>query len=194
MIGVMAHWVVMLGFMVLAWILFDIAPGFAGKLKYQLTMGNVIGGLLFGGGAVLLIGCEIRSYMRVGLGYLNTWVGLMGFAVGYLPFTLFYGEHKEFLAATVMLPQYKIYELVSDSVLVHKAILFGWWVLILAGLVWLVCRGVRNTGVERNDLLFKNTEDLQVGIENEAGKNNGRIGEVGAPMPVPGLRPEPASR
>jgi len=194
MIGVMAHWVVMLGFMVLAWILFDIAPGFAGKLKYQLTMGNVIGGLLLGGGAVLLIGCEIRSYMRVGLGYLNTWVGLMGFAVGYLPFTLFYGEHKEFLASTVMLPQYKIYELVSDNVLVHKAILFGWWALILAGLVWMVRRGVRNTGVQQNDLLFKNTEDLQLGIENEAGKNNGRIGEVGAPMPVPGLRPEPATR
>ena len=46
-------------------------------------------------------------------------------------------------------------------------------------------RGVRNTGVQQNDLLFKNTEDLQLGIENEAGKNNGRIGEVTAPMPVP---------
>ena len=30
-------------------------------------VGNLLGGLLLGGGAVLLIGCEIRSYMRVGL-------------------------------------------------------------------------------------------------------------------------------
>jgi len=90
MIGVMAHWVVMLGFMVLAWILFDIAPGFA-------------------------------------------------------------------------------------------------------GLVWMVRRGARNTGAQQNDLLFKNTEDLQLGIENEAGKNNGRIGEVTAPMPVPGMTPVPAT-
>ena len=194
MIGVMAHWVVMLGFMVLAWILFDIAPGFAGKLKYQLTMGNVIGGLLLGGGAVLLIGCEIRSYMRVGLGYLNTWVGLMGFAVGYLPFTLFYGEHKEFLASTVMLPQYKFYELVSDNVLVHKAILLGLWVLILVGLVWMVRRGAQNTGAQKNEILFSNTEDLQLGIEVEAGKNDGRIGGVTAPMPVPAMIPASVTR
>jgi hypothetical protein len=32
----------------------------------------------------------IRSYMRVGLGYLNTWIGMIGFAVGYLPFTMNY--------------------------------------------------------------------------------------------------------
>lgn len=185
-IGVMAHWVVMLGFMVVAWVAFDIAPGFSGALKYQLTMGNVIGGVLLGSGAVLLIGCEIRSYMRVGLGYLNTWVGLMGFAVGYLPFTLFYSEHKEFLASTVMLPQYKIYELFTDNVMIHKIILSGWWVLILAGLVWMVRRGAHNTGTQRNDVLFRSTEELQLGIETEAGKNSGNVGEVTAPMPVPG--------
>ena len=94
---------------------------------------------------------------------------------------------------TVMMPQYKFYELVSDNVLVHKAILLGWWVLILVGLVWMVRRGVRNTGVQKNDLLFKNTEDLQLGIEIETGKNNGRIGEVTAPMPVPGMHPVPAT-
>lgn len=31
----------------------------------------------------------MRSYMRIGMGYLNTWAGFIGFAVGYLPFTLF---------------------------------------------------------------------------------------------------------
>ncbi|ADV79990.1 hypothetical protein Thebr_1421 [Thermoanaerobacter brockii subsp. finnii Ako-1] len=50
--------------------------------------------------AVLLIGCEIRTYMRIGLGYLGSWVGFLGFAVGYLPFTLFYEQHMNFLKAT----------------------------------------------------------------------------------------------
>jgi hypothetical protein len=40
--------------------------------------------------------------MRLGMLYLNTLVGFIGFAVGYLPFTLYYAEHKAFLNATIV--------------------------------------------------------------------------------------------
>ena len=46
--------------------------GFGGSVKYELTLGVPIGGFFLGFGAVLLIGCEIRSYMRLGMLYLNT--------------------------------------------------------------------------------------------------------------------------
>lgn len=89
LIGIFAHWIVLLAFVVIAWVFFDASPGFVGSITYQLTAGNLIGGLLLGLGAVMMVGCEVRSYMRIGMGYLNTMVGFMGFAIGYLPFTLF---------------------------------------------------------------------------------------------------------
>ncbi|MEW5963788.1 MAG: YeeE/YedE thiosulfate transporter family protein, partial [Pseudomonadota bacterium] len=109
MIGIIAHWLVMLGFVIVAWVLFGVQPGFVGDIKYQTTVGNLIGGVLLGAGAVMLVGCEIRSYMRVGMGYLNTWVGFMGFAVGYLPFTLYYQGHEGFLKASILIEPYKVY-------------------------------------------------------------------------------------
>ncbi len=54
----------------------------------------------------MLIGCEIRSYMRLGLGYTNALVGFIGFAIGYLPYTLFYDAHKAFLENTIFVQQY----------------------------------------------------------------------------------------
>ncbi len=192
MIGLAAHWVVMLGFIVAAWILFDVPPAFAGKVKYSLTAGSFIGGLLLGLGAVLLIGCEIRSYMRVGMGYLNTWVGFAGFALGYLPFTLYFKQHKEFLADTVLVgtngkwsDAYKVYELFGDNPVVHKIILLLWWLLLLLLLIWLLKRGYRNTGVPVQMIIHQSTEDDQRYIDEEAKKNNGLVNGVKAPQPVP---------
>lgn len=191
-IGISAHWVVMLGFILLAWSFFGVEPGFAGKVKYSLTYGNFIGGLLLGMGAVLLIGCEIRSYMRLGLGYLNTWVGFIGFAVGYLPFTLFYKEHKNFLSSTVLAgkngswtDKYKVYELFSDNIHVQQFILFLWWVLLLALTVYLIKRGMKNTGLRKVHIVHRSMEEAQNYIDEEAKKNNGIINGVPAPQPVP---------
>lgn len=136
-------------------------------------------------GAVLLIGCEIRSYMRIGLGYLNTWVGMIGFAVGYLPYTIYFKEHEAFAKSTLMIKDYKVYQLISSDVVIQQGILLLWLALISAGLFWLVRLGSRNTGMKHNDLLHRNTEDLQHGIDAEAARNNGRVGGVMAPMPVP---------
>lgn len=185
-IGVTASWVLMLAFIWGAWSFFGIKPGFESGLKEQLTAGNFIGGLLLGVGAVLLIGCEIRSYMRIGLGYLNTWVGLMGFAVGYLPFTLFYDQHIAFQKATTITETYKWYQLVfPDNVTAQQVMLFGWLAFLTWGLVQLIRLGVRNTGVSRSTLVHQSTEDLQLNIDAIAARNGGRVGGVTAPIPVP---------
>ena len=191
-IGIATHWVVMLAFVIIAWVFFDVGPAFAGKVKYSLTYGNFIGGFLLGMGAVLLIGCEIRSYMRLGMGYLNTWIGFIGFALGYLPFTLFYDEHKSFLKNTVLVgkngswsDKYKVYELFSSDPAIQKFILFLWWVLILLTLIWLIKRGLRNTGLQKVHLVHRSTEEQQWYIDEEAKKNDGYVNGVKAPMPVP---------
>ena len=185
MIGLLAHWVVMLGFIVLAWIIFDVSPGFEGALKYQTTAGNLIGGLLLGFGAVSLIGCEIRSYMRLGMGYLNTLVGFMGFAIGYLPFTLMYEQHKEFLSSSLMIETYKWYQFISpDSIAGQKLILALWWVFLLYGLIRMLKAGAKNTGVSTTSLLHKNTEDVQREIDETGKQQGGSINGVNVPAPA----------
>jgi hypothetical protein len=186
LIGVAASWVVMLSFMLGAWVFFGIKPGFEGGVKEQFTAGNLAGGLLLGMGAVLLIGCEIRSYMRIGLGYLNTWVGFMGFAVGYLPYTLFEREHVAFQEATLITATHKWYQLVfPDNVALQQLMLFGWLVLIVLLVGFLIRKGTRNTGLDRGMLLNRNMEDIQTHIDLVAARNGGRIGGVLAPVPVP---------
>ena len=185
-IGVTASWVLVSGFVWLMWVTGVAKPGFESGLKEQLTLGNVFGGLLIGFGAVLLIGCEIRSYMRVGLGYLNTWIGMIGFAVGYLPFTMNYKAHMTFLESNRWVETYKIYQLVfPDNVAMQQAML-GAWVLVLAGFLWALIRmGSRNTGAAEAEILNLSTEDLQLELDAQAKSGRGPVAQVGAPAPVP---------
>jgi uncharacterized membrane protein YedE/YeeE len=185
-IGVTASWVMVAGFVWLMWVLGFAKPGFEGGLKEQLTMGNIWGGLLIGSGAVLLIGCEIRSYMRVGLGYLNTWIGMIGFAIGYLPFTMNYKAHMSYLETTRMTETYKLYQwFFPDNLFMQQAMLGAWVLALTAFLLYLIRLGARNTGMSRDQIINLNTEDLQLGIDATAGKNGGRTGAYEAPARVP---------
>ncbi len=191
-IGLATHWIVMLGFIIAAWVFFGAEPAFAGKVKYSLTAGSLIGGLLLGMGAVLLIGCEIRSYMRLGMGYLNTMIGFLGFAVGYLPFTLFYKAHKHFLSSTViagkngsLTDKYKVYELFTDKVSGQQIILFIWWLFILFLLIYFIKKGLQNTGLKKVYLIHRSTEEAQEYIDREAVGHQGLVNGVPAPKPVP---------
>lgn len=193
-LGIATHWVVMLVFILIGWLVLGVHPGFEGGVKYSLTAGSFIGGLFLGLGAVLLIGCEIRSYMRLGMGYLNTLVGFMGFAVGYLPFTIFYKEHKAFLANTVLVGEngiwsetFKVYQLVTSNIVVQKLILVLWFAFLAWLLYFFIKKGMKNTGLSKAQLIHNNTEDLQTYIDNEAVKNNGFVNgtNVKAPANVP---------
>jgi hypothetical protein len=54
-----------------------------------LYWGHLLGGPLLAMGAVFMIGCEVRTYGRLGLGYGTALAALPGFYLGYLPYTLF---------------------------------------------------------------------------------------------------------
>lgn len=186
MVGIMASWVVMMVVIWFGWVFLGIPLGFEDGLRNYLTMGSLIGGLLLGMGAVMLIGCEIRSYMRIGMGYLNTWVGFMGFAFGYLPFTLFHDAHNSFFEQTIMIETHKWYHFIfPENVFGQQMVLLAWILLIVAGMVYLIRRGSEQTGVSHSALIGKSTEDLQAEIDRLAGKPGGRIGKTHAPVVVP---------
>ena len=163
--GVVTAWIITLGGLIFFWGVLGYKHGFTGSVKYQLTAGVPIGGFLLGAGAVLLIGCEIRSYMRLGLGYLNTWIGFIGFAVGYLPFTLFYDQHKAFLANTVMVEKYIWPELFTDSRSGQVAIAVVFFFALIALLRFLIKKGAEMTNTSTASIINKNTEDLQTEID-----------------------------
>ncbi len=194
-IGVVTTWVLMLGFMLVAWTFFGISPKLGTGLKAGLTVGNFLGGLSLGFGAVTLIGCEIRSYMRIGMGYLNTLVGFIGFAVGYLPYTLFSNAHHDLLNSTVIFGTHddgttglisdkrELYSLISDDPTIQKIIMFIWMILLVFFLRYLLKKGAKNIGLKPLHLVHLNTEDIQDTIDAE--KKDGKIGGVDAPTPVP---------
>lgn len=179
MIGIMASWLVMLSVIWFGWVFLGIRPGFESGLSNYLTLGSILGGILLGAGAVMLIGCEIRSYMRLGMGYLNTWVGFMGFAIGYLPFTLFQAEHIHFLQATIISDTYKWYHFVFPEYELGQQLMLLAWAGLIAYLMYvLIRRGMLQTGTSPASLLNKNTEDLQIEIDQHKDHS-------GDPMPVP---------
>ncbi len=186
MIGVVTTWVIMLAFMLIAWGFFNISPALGNSVKAGLTAGNFVGGLFLGFGAVTLIGCEIRSYMRIGMGYLNTLVGFMGFAIGYLPYTLFYDAHKQFLKSTVIFGNHgfisekkEIYSLITDNPTGQKLIMLAWMITLILFLRYLLKKGSKNVGLHPVDLVFNNTEDLQGLIDEKT--IDGKIGEIVSP-------------
>jgi len=195
MIGVVTTWVIMLVFMIIAWSFFNVSPALGTGVKAGLTAGNFIGGLFLGFGAVTLIGCEIRSYMRIGMGYLNTLVGFMGFAIGYLPYTLFYKAHKHFLESTVLFgtdssgapgffsDKRELYSLMTDDPTMQKVIMVVWMFMLIFFLRYLLKKGAGNIGLKPAQLLHLNTENIQGMIEMET--INGKIAGVDAPMSVP---------
>ena len=81
--------VVTFNLFIMAWWLlgYGTIPNAAGQAG--LYWGHLLGGPLLGMGAVFMIGCEVRTYARLGLGYSTALVALPGFYLGYLPYTLF---------------------------------------------------------------------------------------------------------
>jgi len=62
-------------------------PNAAGE--QGLYWGHLVGGPLLAMGAVFMVGCEVRTYARLGLGYMTALAALPGFFIGYIPYTLF---------------------------------------------------------------------------------------------------------
>ena len=56
--------------------------------EYGLYWGHIVGGPFLALGAVFMIGCEVRTYARLGLGYMTALAALPGFFIGYIPYTM----------------------------------------------------------------------------------------------------------
>lgn len=165
---VAAMWVIVSAFVLVTVYFLGMKHGFSGALKYELTLWVPIGWFFLGFGAVLLIGCEIRSYMRLGMLYLNTLIWFIGFAIGYLPFTLFLSEHKDFLANTAISkvlwtePVYTVPQLIAGNSHTGQTIVaIIWFIMLVLIFAWSIKAGKKYMGMKNAwEFLTKNTEEI----------------------------------
>lgn len=167
--GVLAAMVITSAFAVTAWLLFGVPLGYQqSPAKDMLNWSGVIGGLLLGAGAVFLIGCEIRTYMRLGLGYTNALIGFIGFAVGYVPFSLYYDAHVKFAAETLIITDTYTWAqwFFPGDLVMQKVFALLWVVMLLGLLVWTMKIGVRRLNAARAaQLMNRNTEEVETEVK-----------------------------
>ncbi len=126
-----------------------------------LYWGHIVGGPLLAMGAVFMIGCEVRTYARLGLGYMTALAALPGFFIGYIPYTLFQEQIdglllSEGLTDYITIPEWASYTLGGSELAWSVA----YSVLMIGILVFSFEAGRRFLKVKLKDVMTKNTDDL----------------------------------
>ena len=155
-IAVLVMW---LGF---GWPVPDAAPKPKG---WGLHVGHLLAAPCLAIGSVLMIGCEIRSYGRVGLGYLTGIVGLIGFYLGYLPYVYFHETIDGFIASHTFLRATNIPELLTADPAGQKAIGVFYTFSLIGLFGGVVSYGAKRLGATPGEYLTRNTDALTMRVE-----------------------------
>nr|VFJ55322.1 MAG: Sulphur transport [Candidatus Kentron sp. FW] len=126
-----------------------------------LYWGHILGGPLLAIGAVFMIGCEVRTYARLGLGYATALAALPGFYLGYLPYTLFNEQidalvFGEGLTDFITLAEWGSYTVGGTETVWAM----GYSLFLIAILVFSFGYGRRYLKTNMMGLLTKNTDEL----------------------------------
>ena len=139
------------------WPVPDAAPKPQG---WGLHIGHLLAAPCLAIGSVFMIGCEIRSYGRVGLGYLTGIVGLIGFYFGYLPYVYFQDAIDGFIANHTFVQATSIPELLTPDPLGQKTVGVLYTALLVGLFVLVVVQGAKRIGATPREYLTMNTDDL----------------------------------
>ncbi|MBI5049407.1 MAG: YeeE/YedE family protein [Nitrospirae bacterium] len=132
----------------------------AGRYKYGFHLGHLVGGPLLGIGAVLMIGCEIRTYARTAMGYLTGLASLPGFFFGYLPFTLYREKFEEIFFSRGIIEEKNILELLPQNSYIQYGFALAYTAVLVAILVWSIKKGSQMVKVTPKEYLTKSTDEI----------------------------------
>ncbi len=160
--GILAAIIPLNAVVVIMWTLFDwpvpdAAPKPAG---WGLHVGHLLAAPCLAIGSVLMIGCEIRSYGRVGLGYLTGIVGLIGFYFGYLPYVYFAEPINAFIVQHTFLRGTNVPELLASTPVGQKAVGILYLAVLVVLFALVVRHGARSLGTDAVSYLTRGTDDL----------------------------------
>jgi uncharacterized membrane protein YedE/YeeE len=122
----------------------------------------VLGALMQGFGSVAMIGCEIRTYMRLGLGYATAVAAFPGFLLGYLPYTLFQEWWEDLASATVITDTKFVPEIFGQDPTTQFIVALLYGALLVSLIIWSVKRGMRLTGTSFNELATTSNDELAI--------------------------------
>ena len=146
------------GAIMIGWQFFDIKLPLGMNPTWVLLLGAACQGF----GSVAMIGCEIRTYMRLGLGYMTAVAAFPGFLLGYLPYTL-YVDFWEDLARDTTISRIKhVPDMFSQDPSIQALVGMAYGILVAGLLVWSVKRGMRLTGFNFRDLMSHANDDLTI--------------------------------
>ncbi|MGB9780991.1 YeeE/YedE thiosulfate transporter family protein [Caldanaerobacter sp.] len=74
---------------IIGWSIYGIPLPASYEPRDYLSLSHIVGGILMGIGSIFMLGCEIRNYTRLGMGYLTAFSAIPGFILGYLPYVFF---------------------------------------------------------------------------------------------------------
>lgn len=132
----------------------------AGKYKWGFHLGHLIGGPLLGIGSVLMIGCEIRTYARLGMGYLTGLAALPGFLVGYLPYTLYKEELDAVFFSRGFIEERNMLSLLPADPSIQYSFALLYTGLLAALLVWAIRKGSQVARVTPGEYISKSTDEV----------------------------------
>jgi len=161
--GILGAIIVLNVAVLIGWLFFDRPiPNATPKPQgWGLHIGHLIAAPCLAVGSVLMIGCEIRSYGRVGLGYLTGMVGMIGFYFGYLPYVYFQRSIDAFIARHTFLRSTNWPELIGGSdVTMQHIVGIGYTLMLFAMLAVVIWFGSRRIGTTAREYALRNTDDL----------------------------------
>jgi uncharacterized membrane protein YedE/YeeE len=132
----------------------------AGRYKWGFHLGHLIGGPLLGIGSVLMIGCEIRTYARLGMAYLTGLTALPGFLVGYLPYTLYKEKLDTFFFSVGFLKEKNMLELLPDNLYIQYGFAILYTAMLIALLIWAIKKGSQVAKVTPKEYVTKSTDEV----------------------------------
>lgn len=132
----------------------------AGRYKYGFHLGHLIGGPLLGIGSVMMLGCEIRTYARLGMAYLTGLAALPGFMLGYLPYSLYKDQIDEIFFSRGFMKEKNMLELLPDNPYVQYAFALAYTAVLISLLVWTIRKGSQIAKVNAKDYVTLSTDEI----------------------------------
>lgn len=132
----------------------------AGRYKYGFHLGHLIGGPMLGIGSVMMLGCEIRTYSRLGMGYLTGLAALPGFMLGYLPYSLYKDQIDEIFFSRGFMKEKNMLELLPDNPYIQYAFALAYTAVLISLLVWTIRKGSQIANVSAKDYVMLSTDEI----------------------------------
>ncbi len=140
----------------IGWQFFDIQLPLGMNPTWVLLLGAACQGF----GSVAMIGCEIRTYMRLGLGYMTAVAAFPGFLLGYLPYTLNVDFWEDLARDTTITRIKHVPDIFSHDPTIQAIVGLLYGLLVALLLVWSIRRGMRLTGFSFRELMTHANDEL----------------------------------